>query len=52
MKTIKYMIDYENGSGSGCDTIFDTIEDAKQHMKFYTEKEKEGLVIVPVEVEE
>ena len=46
----KYIIDNTNGSGSGCDTIFDTIEDAQRHMNFYTDKEREGLEIVPVEV--
>ena len=46
----KYIIDNMNGSGSGCDTLFDTIEDAQRHMNFYTEREREGLEIVPVEV--
>ena len=46
----KYIIDNMNGSGSGCDTMFDTIEDAQRHMSFYTEKEREGLEIVPIEV--
>ena len=46
----KYMIDYVNGSGSGCDELFRSREDAELHMSFYTEKEKEGLVIVEVEV--
>lgn len=47
----KYIIDYMYGSGSGCDTIFDTIEDARRHMNLsYTDTEREGLEIVPVEV--
>lgn len=46
----KYFIDNTNGSGSGCDTLFDSIDDARRHMDFYTEKEREGLEIVPIEV--
>ena len=46
----KYMIDYENGSGSGCDKLFDTREDAEFHMNvFYTPEEREGLAIVEIE---
>ena len=37
---IKYMIDYEYGSGSGCDKLFDSIDEAQWHINtFYTEKE-------------
>lgn len=46
----KYIIDNTNGSGSGCDTLFNTIDDAQRHMNFYTEREREGLEIVPIEV--
>lgn len=48
----KYMIDYTEGSGSGCDKLFDTKEEAERHMMFYTDKEREGLEVVEVEVEE
>lgn len=48
----KYIIDYTEGSGSGCDKLFDTYEDAERHMMFYTAKEREGLEIVEVEVED
>jgi hypothetical protein len=48
----KYMIDYTEGSGSGCDELFDTYQDAEYHMSFWTEKEREGCVIVEVEVKE
>lgn len=49
----KYIIDYTNGSGSGCDKVFDTYEDAKFHMKIaYTENEREGLEIIEIEEEE
>ena len=47
----KYMIDYTQGSGSGCDELFDTIEDAQRHMMLWTNKEREDCVIVEVEVE-
>jgi hypothetical protein len=46
----KYMIDYTEGSGSGCDKLFDTRDDARFHMDFYTDKEREGLEVVEVEV--
>lgn len=40
-------IDYTEGSGSGCDTIFESREEAERHMNlFYTDKEREGLVVV------
>ena len=29
----KYIIDNMNGSGSGCDTLFDTIEDAEKWLE-------------------
>ena len=49
----KYMIDYTEGSGSGCDKLFDTREDAEWHMNtFYTEDERKGLEVVEVEVKE
>lgn len=52
-KNVKYLIDFEYGSGSGCDKLFDSVEDAQFHINmFYTPKEREGLVIVPVEVDE
>lgn len=44
-----YMIDYVDGSGSGCDTIFDTREDAERHMSFWTAEERKGCEIVEVE---
>lgn len=44
-----YIIDYVDGSGSGCDTIFDTYEDAERHMSLWTEKERQGCEIVEVE---
>lgn len=47
----KYIIDYTNGSGSGCDQLFDSIEDAQQHMSFWTAEERKGCEIVEVEVE-
>lgn len=48
----RYMIDYINGSGSGCDDVFDSREDAERHLYMNcTEKEREGLVIVEVEEE-
>lgn len=46
---MKYMIDFLNGSGSGCDELFDSICDAEFHMSFWTPKEREGCVIVAVE---
>lgn len=49
---MKYIIDYTEGSGSGCDKVFDTYEDAEWHMRmFYTDKEREGLDIVEIEEE-
>ena len=52
-KNVKYLIDYEFGSGSGCDKLFDSVEDAQFHIDIScTEKEREGLIIVPVEVDE
>lgn len=49
----KYMIDYTEGSGSGCDKLFDTREVAEWHMNtFYTEDERKGLEVVEVEVKE
>ena len=48
----KYLIDYTEGSGSGCDQLFDTYEAAEFHMSFWTDKEKEGCEIVEVEVDE
>lgn len=45
---MKYMIDYLYGSGSGCDDLFDSVEDAKNHMSFWTPEEREGCVIVPL----
>lgn len=47
----KYIIDYLYGSGSGCDTLFDTYEDAEYHMSFWTEEEKKGCVIVEVDTD-
>lgn len=46
------MIDYTEGSGSGCDQLFDTYEAAEFHMSFWTDKEKEGCEIVEVEIDE
>lgn len=47
----KYIIDYTEGSGSGCDKLFDTREDAQFHMNtFWTPEEREGCVIDEVEV--
>ena len=46
-----YMIDYTAGSGSGCDTIFETREDAERHMSNYTAKERDGLEIAEVRVD-
>lgn len=41
MPTIeRWEIDYEHGSGSGCDKLFDTREDAEFHMKMWTEEER------------
>jgi len=52
-KNVKYLIDYEFGSGSGCDKLFNSVNEAQWHINtFYTEKEKEDLFIVPVEVDE
>lgn len=49
---MKYIIDYENGSGSGCDKVFTSVEDAQWHINtFYTEQEKDGLIVVPIEDE-
>lgn len=45
----KYSIDYANGSGSGCDTLFDTIADARRHMSMWTDEEREGCEIVEVD---
>lgn len=47
----KYMIDYTQGSGSGCDTLFNSREDAEFHMKLWTAEERKGCEIVEVEVE-
>jgi len=53
IKNVKYLIDYEFGSGSGCDKLFNSVNEAQWHINtFYTEKEKEDLFIVPVEVDE
>lgn len=49
-KKYGYIIDYVDGSGSGCDTIFATREDAERHMSFWTEKERQGCEIVEVEL--
>lgn len=47
----KYKIDYTEGSGSGCDNLFYSREDAQYHMNtFYTEDERKGLEVVEVEV--
>ena len=46
---MKYMIEFLNGSGSGCDELFDSIQDAEFHMSFWTLEERENCVIVPVE---
>lgn len=35
-------------SGSGCDKMFDSREDVEFHMKFYSEKERQELVIVEI----
>lgn len=50
---MKYIIDYEYGSGSGCEEIFDTYEDALFYyqMHYTTEKERRGIVIVEFEEE-
>lgn len=47
---IQYKIDSKDFGGSGCDMIFKTREDAEQHMTFYTEREREGLEVIEVEV--
>lgn len=44
----KYLIYNENGSGSGCDTLFDSYNDAERHLIFWTKAEKEGCEIVAV----
>lgn len=45
---VKYRIDTDDNeiSGSGCDMLFDSKEDAEWHMRNYTEEEKKHLVIV------
>ena len=48
---MKYRIEYMRGSGSGCDELFDTYEDAEFHMSFWTPEEREGCAIVEVEEE-
>lgn len=46
-----YIIDNTNGSGSGCDTIFPTRDDAERHMKLWTAKERDGCEVVEIEYE-
>ena len=48
----KYLIDYTAGSGSGCDELFDTREDAEFHMSFWTDDERKNCEIVEVEVDD
>ena len=43
---VKFRID-----GSGCETLFDSKDEAERHMSFYTEDEKKHLVIVEEFVE-
>lgn len=46
----KYIIDYTDGSGSGCDKSFETREEALFHMNtFWTSEEREGCVIVEID---
>ena len=45
----KYRIENMQGSGSGCDEIFNTEFEAMQHMKNYTDRERQGLEIISVE---
>lgn len=42
----KYLI--YNESGSGCDTLFNSYDDAERHLIFWTKAEKEGCEIVAV----
>lgn len=48
---VRYIIDYTDGSGSGCDIIFRTYDDARRHMSSYTAKERDGLEIVEVTID-
>ena len=50
---VKFRIDTDDNeiSGSGCDTLFDSKDEAEWHMHFYTEDEKKHLVIVEEFVE-
>lgn len=45
---MKYIIDNTNGSGSGCDEVFSSYDDAKMHMIFYSAEEKKYLEIVEI----
>lgn len=47
----KYIIDTKDPyfSGSGCDTLFDTREEAERHLLGYTEKERKELEVVEIE---
>lgn len=50
-KMKKYAIDYTEGSGSGCNELFNTREDAERHMQlFWTPEEREGCEVIEVEV--
>lgn len=52
MKTKMYMIDTTNDmSGSGCDMLFETREDAQARMQFWTAKERENCEVLEVEAE-
>lgn len=48
---MKYIIDYQFGSGSGCDEVFDNYDDALFYyqMHYTTEKERRGIVIAEIE---
>lgn len=48
MKKYVIMPKDEFYSGSGCDEMFDSFEDAEFHMKFYSDKERQELVIVEI----
>ena len=50
---VKFRIDTDDNeiSGSGCDTLFDSKDEAERHMSFYTEDEKKHIVIVKEFVE-
>ena len=44
-ETIVWQLDYIEGSGSGCEDAFKTLDDLLLHVMFYTQQEREGLQV-------